>query len=195
MITHFFSTGGRIGPSRFLVSAVLGVLVLFACRAILATGPTSAYPVVGAIAGATLAKIFAEGGRRCHDVGRSGAVGLVLGMGIMALVALAGLSAPGSSMGTSGAIVSLILASLGTATFLLPGDKSDNRFGLAPERLKATPGQVHSARTLGWTSFAIIGTACIGLLLSTISEGMRDDRDRRVDRMSGSRSAEPGVAQ
>ncbi|RZL80906.1 MAG: DUF805 domain-containing protein [Sphingomonas sp.] len=191
MITRFFSTGGRIGVIRFLIASFVALAILFGCRTLLATASTAAFPLIGALAGATLAKLFAEGGRRCHDLGRSGVIGLVIGICILMLVGLAGLSAPGADPGTPTAIGAIALALTGTVLFLLPGQKMENAYGAPPRGpLTATQGPIQPVRTLSFTALAIIGATAVGVLLATISDGMREENEHRVERMSRATAAD-----
>lgn len=178
-LARFFSIGGRIGTIRFVI--VVGIFVSI-CLMItwgFATFGTATFPLLGAVGGAVIAKLFAEAGRRCHDVNRSATIGALVLVGtFLALSSVLLMLIVGTMAIAVGTVVTLTFA----ATFLRPGQTATNSYGAPPLGVlrSGRPDHVQTGdRSLVWAMISILGCAAIGLTIQTSIDRSRSDRERR----------------
>ncbi len=175
----FFSTKGRAGPIRFMAVALAMVVVVSLVVWGFVALDVATYPILGALAGAALAKLFAEAGRRCHDLGRRATLGAVVLIGVLgAVLSILSLLIVGATAIVIGMVVALVFV----FTFLRPGQSGANSHGAPP------PGSLQVSRpdagpvdrgSLVWAGVSILGCAAIGLAIQTTTDSIRADRESR----------------
>lgn len=176
---RFFSSEGRIGAIRFVVMTGAIVSIFYMVAWSLATFDTATFPLLGAAGGAALAKLFAEAGRRCHDVNWSAAIGALVLVGtFLGLFAVLSLLRGGVMAIAVGAVATLAFV----ITFLRPGQTTANIYGEPPSGVlragRLTDGRARY-RSLVWAAISILGCATIGLAIQLITDQIRADRETR----------------
>ncbi len=181
-----FSTKGRAAPIRFMAVALAMVVVVSLVVWGFVALDAATYPILGALAGAALAKLFAEAGRRSHDLGRRAMLGAVVLIGALGAV-LSILSL--LIVGATAIVIGMVVALAFVITFLRPGQPGTNSHGAPP------PGSLQVSRpdagpvdrgSLVWTGVSILGCAAIGLAIQTTTDSIRADRESRYTYSIGS---------
>ncbi len=185
-LAWFFSTKGRAGVTRFMAVTFAMVFVIGLVAWGFANLDAATYPLLGALGGAALAKLFAEAGRRCHDQGRDPIVGAVVLVGILiAAFCILSLLVAGAMAIGIGAIGALAFA----VTFFRPGQPDANSHGeppLGPLHASRPTGVRVDRRGLAWAGVSILGCAAIGLAIQTTTDHIRADRESRQASATGS---------
>jgi uncharacterized membrane protein YhaH (DUF805 family) len=180
-LTGSFASAGRIGPVRALIVTIVAAIILQLVGVALDRGGMIAYVLAGAVAGATVAKLFAEWSRRLHDTNVSAKWGLLIGVLAVIGVALLTVSSTRDDSPWLMTAAGIAIAVLLLAALLRPGTRGDNRFGVPPAGHLATGGTITPAAGRSgaiWALVATLGGALIGYTLIDISDGMRAAQQR-----------------
>ncbi|KTW17714.1 DUF805 domain-containing protein [Sphingomonas sanguinis] len=182
----FFSTKGRAGPIRFMAVVLAMVVVVSLVVWGFVALDAATYPILGALAGAALAKLFAEAGRRCHDLGRRATLGAVVLIGALgAVLSILSLLIVGATAIGIGVVVALVFV----FTFLRPGQSGANSYGAPPPgplQVSRPDAELVDRGSLAWAGVSILGCAAIGLAIQTTTDSIRADRESRYTFSIGS---------
>lgn len=180
-VALFFSSSGRTGPARAAVVTMLFVLAAWLAQQALHRGNSIVYALTGILFGAVLARCLAEWSRRLHDTGHSGYVGAGAMVALLIVLTAVGVSDLGFRMPALYQALLVLTALVAAALLLWPGQKQANTFGEPPTMFGGTPGPAPMVRRgIAWAIVSITGCLLIGLLLNSISTGMRERNEETV---------------
>lgn len=176
-VARFFSTDARVNSARLALVLALAAGMLRLTIGAFQEGDTLAYIATGALWGALLAKVFAEAGRRLHDIGMRGRAGWWPAVALP----LYGWSSIGDApwltrIAGAGALLSVAL-------FFVRGQLVRNAWGERPSWFAIGEGATWtgSRRALAWATVSIAGGALIGFALISISHGMAEANRRNYE--------------
>lgn len=191
---RFFSFNARIGRLRLLIGIVVGLAIGWLGVLILREASGVATVLVGAAAGATIAKLVIEAGRRRHDMAAA-TVGPLCALAI-GIVGIAGTMV--YALGTGNDIPQYLALGLFVAAWcallLRPGVADTNAHGTAPGLLAPSFGPARPARGgLMLAALVTISGAAIGMGANLWLAGIaqQHDRDQAISEQQGETGASP----
>ena len=186
---QFFGQDGRTARFRFLVALLLFLAVLAACVYALGELSTAYYPLVWSVIGFALGRLWGEAARRLHDVGLSSWV-LVMVAPAVVCIALSLLLL--FLTGTAGLVIGGLALAGCAWLFLRPGRIHPNPYGAAPQGMFGVgrgPSPVRWTRGAAWLCGTVAAGAAFGLWIASISDGIREQNERRAREFGAASSA------
>lgn len=175
---RFFSASGRSSIPRLAIALVLCWLLSRLIWPVFDLDSFAAYAVSGALLGAALAKAVAETGRRLHDAGWGTWAGWTV-LGTLLWFFWDSMTNTGLDLQRPQQSLALVLIAV---LLLWPGSRRENEWGSKPGLLLPAIGPLQR-RAAPLAAVSVLGFALFTWSILQLSHGMRDARERTMERL------------